>query len=56
MTLSDKKNNKSKNRAVIFDFDGLLVDNEKLFITIWNEILLEYKEKISLSDYSSIYG
>ncbi|MGD0077375.1 MAG: HAD family phosphatase [Sedimentisphaerales bacterium] len=38
-------------RAVIFDFDGVLVDSEKLHLAAFNSVLSKYKIQISTSEY-----
>lgn len=43
-------------RAVIFDFDGLLVDSETLFHRVYAEILADYGHAFTRDDYSTGYA
>lgn len=38
-------------KAVIFDFDGVLVDSEKLHLQAFNSVLAKYKIQISTDEY-----
>ncbi|MGA2093202.1 MAG: HAD family phosphatase [Sedimentisphaerales bacterium] len=38
-------------KAIIFDFDGVLVDSEKLHLQAFNNVLTKYKIQISTSEY-----
>lgn len=41
--------------AVIFDFDGVIVDTEPLHFKAFNQVLLSYHLQISWDDYCTIY-
>lgn len=43
-------------RAVIFDFDGLLVDSETLFHRVYAEILADHGRPFTRNDYSAGYA
>lgn len=43
-------------RAVIFDFDGLLVDSETLFHRVYAEILADHGHPFTRDDYSAGYA
>ncbi|MST64759.1 HAD family hydrolase [Schaalia hyovaginalis] len=43
-------------RAVIFDFDGLLVDSETLFHRVYAEILADHGHPFTRNDYSAGYA
>ncbi len=38
-------------KAVIFDFDGTLVDSESIHYSSWNEVLLSYEKQLKKEDY-----
>jgi len=43
-------------KAIIFDFDGLLLDTESLWFDCYKEVLAEYKVDLPLSVFSQIIG
>jgi len=43
-------------QAVIFDFDGLIVDTEKPGFDSWNEIYADFGQKLTLSDWTKATG
>lgn len=43
-------------RAVVFDFDGLLVDSETLFHRVYAEILADHGHPFTRNDYSAGYA
>jgi HAD superfamily hydrolase (TIGR01509 family) len=43
-------------RAVIFDFDGLILDTEKAIFKSWQETYQEYQCHLSFEDWSKIIG
>jgi HAD superfamily hydrolase (TIGR01509 family) len=43
-------------QAVIFDFDGLIVDTEKPGFDSWNEIYAEFGQKLTLLDWTKATG
>lgn len=43
-------------QAVIFDFDGLIVDTEKPGFDSWNEIYAEFGQELTLSDWTKATG
>ncbi len=43
-------------RALIFDFDGLILDTETPEFHVWQEIFREYGQEISLEDWGRIIG
>ncbi|WP_205169924.1 HAD family hydrolase [Bacillus pakistanensis] len=43
-------------KAVIFDFDGLIIDTESLWFEVFRDITLEYGGELTLTDYSSTIG
>ena len=46
----------SELQALIFDFDGLILDTESSLVAAWQEIFDEYKLKISLSKWARMLG
>jgi beta-phosphoglucomutase len=42
-------------RAVIFDFDGVIIDSERLHLKAFNEALVPYNVQISTEDYFAEY-
>lgn len=42
----------SKIKAIIFDFDGTLVDSERFHFNCWNEVLKTYNIELSYKDYT----
>lgn len=42
-------------RAVLFDFDGTLVDSEPIHLRIWNEVLRPYGLSVSVNDFYQRY-
>jgi HAD superfamily hydrolase (TIGR01509 family) len=42
-------------RAVLFDFDGTLVDSEPIHLRIWNEVLRPYGLSVSVNDFNQRY-
>jgi len=47
---------KSKIRALIFDFDGLILDTEGPIFQSWQELYQFYGCVLSLSDWANILG
>jgi hypothetical protein len=45
-----------KIKALIFDFDGLILDTEMPRYIAWSELYLKYNCNLSLLEYSSIVG
>lgn len=43
-------------RALIFDFDGLILDTETPELLVWQEIFREYGHEVSLADWGRIIG
>ncbi|MCP3740253.1 HAD family hydrolase [Rossellomorea sp. BNER] len=43
-------------KAVIFDFDGLIIDTESLWFEVFRDVTLEYGGQLALSDFSSTIG
>lgn len=43
-------------RALLFDFDGLILDTETPEFLVWQEIFREYGQEISLADWGRIIG
>ncbi len=41
--------------AVIFDFDGVIIDSESLHFKVFNEVLSTYDIEISWEDYQGLY-
>jgi len=46
----------SKIKAIIFDFDGTLVDSEYFHFNCWNKVLKEYNLKLSYNYYINNYA
>jgi beta-phosphoglucomutase-like phosphatase (HAD superfamily) len=42
-------------KAVLFDFDGTLVDSEPIHLRIWNEVLRPYGLSVSVDDFKQRY-
>ena len=42
-------------RAVLFDFDGTLVDSEPIHLRVWNEVLRPYGVSVSVNDFNHRY-
>lgn len=42
-------------RAVLFDFDGTLVDSESIHLRMWNEVLRPYGLTVSVNDFYQRY-
>lgn len=42
--------------TVIFDLDGLLVDTERTWYHVWNDILMKYGKSFTLQDYVTTYS
>ncbi|WP_142288187.1 HAD family phosphatase [Bacillus sp. EAC] len=43
-------------KAIIFDFDGLIVDTESVWFDAYREVLLEYEFDLSLEKFSEVIG
>ena len=43
-------------KAIIFDFDGVIVDTESAFLQAWQEIYAEYGYTLSLDDWVAMLG
>lgn len=43
-------------KAIIFDFDGTLLDTETFHFHIWNEILSEYNIVVSYEEYLEVFA
>ena len=43
-------------RAVIFDFDGLIVDTESTGYLTWNEIFAEHGHELPVERYAQVIG
>jgi HAD superfamily hydrolase (TIGR01509 family) len=42
-------------RAVLFDFDGTLVDSEPIHLRMWNEVLWPYGVSVTVNDFNQRY-
>lgn len=42
-------------KGVLFDYDGTLVDSEKIHFQIWNEVLRPYGVQLSIQEYKEVY-
>ena len=42
-------------QAVLFDFDGTLVDSEPIHLRVWNEVLRPYGISVSVNDFNHRY-
>lgn len=43
-------------KAIIFDFDGLIVDTESVWFDAYREVLMEYEFDLSLEKFSEVIG
>lgn len=43
-------------KAIIFDFDGLIVDTESVWYEAYRDVLLEYELELSLEKFSEVIG
>ena len=44
------------NKAIIFDFDGLLIDTESVWYECFKEVLQEYEVDLPLAEFSKVIG
>lgn len=43
-------------KAIIFDFDGLIVDTESVWFEAYKEVLLQYEVELTLQKFSEVIG
>lgn len=47
---------KTRLKGVLFDYDGTLVDSEKIHLRLWNQVLGDYGVEISVDDYKRTFS
>ena len=43
-------------KAIVFDFDGLIVDTEVVWFEAYKEVLLQYEVELTLQKFSEVVG